>query len=94
MKPTRASSGERRLAEQGAQDRSLSNTFDERQLAARWDLSVRTLQQWRRNGIGPTYMKLGSRVCYRLCDVVEFERKSLRQGTGVPVYQQNTSDPD
>ncbi|MBX3713063.1 MAG: hypothetical protein KF800_13970 [Lysobacter sp.] len=42
-----------------------SCAFDENQLARGWDISVRTLQQWRRMGVGPIYLKLGNRVSYR-----------------------------
>lgn len=37
------------------QERTVSDeprAFDETQLARRWDISNRTLQQWRRMGIG------------------------------------------
>jgi predicted site-specific integrase-resolvase len=56
--------------------------FDENQLARRWDISHRTLQQWRRMGIGPVYLKLGNRVSYRREDVEQYERQALRRGTG------------
>jgi predicted site-specific integrase-resolvase len=56
--------------------------FDENQLAQRWDISHRTLQQWRRMGIGPIYLKLGNRVSYRREDVELYERQALRRGTG------------
>jgi predicted site-specific integrase-resolvase len=55
--------------------------FDETQLARRWDISVRTLQQWRRMGIGPIYLKLGNRVSYRREDIEQYERQALRRGT-------------
>jgi predicted DNA-binding transcriptional regulator AlpA len=45
----------------------------EEELEQRWRLSVRTLQRWRRAGIGPAYMRLGRRVAYRLSDVERFE---------------------
>ena len=56
--------------------------FDETQLARRWDISARTLQQWRRMGIGPIYLKLGNRVSYRREDIEQYERQALRRGTG------------
>ena len=31
-----------------------ARAFDENQLARHWDISHRTLQQWRRMGIGPS----------------------------------------
>ncbi len=59
-----------------------ARAFDENQLARRWDISHRTLQQWRRMGIGPVYLKLGDRVSYRREDVEAYERQALRRGTG------------
>jgi predicted site-specific integrase-resolvase len=56
--------------------------FDENQLAQRWDISHRTLQQWRRMGIGPVYLKLGNRVSYRREDIEQYERQALRRSTG------------
>jgi predicted site-specific integrase-resolvase len=58
-----------------------ARAFDETQLARRWDISIRTLQQWRRMGIGPIYLKLGNRVSYRREDVEQYERQALRRGT-------------
>lgn len=47
--------------------------LSERELAARWRLSVRTLQRWRVAGSGPTFLRLGRRITYRLSDVELFE---------------------
>ena len=44
-------------------------------LAARWNISHRTLERWRWTGEGPQYVKLGGRVVYRLEDVEGFERE-------------------
>jgi hypothetical protein len=40
--------------------------------ARRFGKTVRTLQQWRKNGYGPAYMKIGSGVFYREDAEVEF----------------------
>lgn len=53
----------------------------ERELATRCKLSIRTLQRWRYIGKGPTYLKLGGRVVYRLADVEEWERNHRRGGS-------------
>ncbi|NOT88456.1 MAG: DNA-binding protein [Lysobacter sp.] len=45
-------------------------------------MSVHTLQQRRRMGIGPIYLKLGNRVSYRREDIEQYERQALRRGTG------------
>ena len=69
-----------RTSAQGVSDDA--RAFDENQLARRWDISHRTLQQWRRMGIGPVYLKLGNRVSYRREDVEAYEHQALRRGTG------------
>jgi hypothetical protein len=46
------------------------------QLARRWGLSERTLRNWRWRQFGPTSLKIGGRVVYRLADVEAFEASS------------------
>ncbi len=53
--------------------------FNESQLADRWKVSVRTLQDWRFRKIGPRYIKLrGWAVRYPLEAIVDFEEQSMR----------------
>lgn len=47
-------------------------------LAARWNVSPRTLERWRWEGCGPPHLKIGSHVRYRLSDVEAFENGNLR----------------
>ncbi|WP_241666919.1 helix-turn-helix transcriptional regulator [Muricoccus nepalensis] len=47
-------------------------------LANRWRLSHRTLERWRYDGKGPTYLKLGGAVVYRLEDVEAYEAAQQR----------------
>jgi hypothetical protein len=47
--------------------------IDQRYLAARWGLSVRTLERWRWLGQGPAFLKLGGRVTYRIEDIEAYE---------------------
>jgi hypothetical protein len=35
-------------------------------------VTARTLQDWRTNGVGPAYSKLGRRVCYAVEDLDAF----------------------
>ena len=42
----------------------------------------RTLERWRTTGDGPTFVKLGRRVAYRLSDLQVFVNERLRQHTG------------
>ena len=52
-------------------------------LANRWSLNPNTLSQWRWNGRGPLYLKIGRRVLYRLEDVQSFEDKKCRQNSSM-----------
>jgi hypothetical protein len=54
-------------------------------LAERWSISVRTLEQWRWQGRGPRYLKIGGRVVYRLEDVLAYEAAHLHLNTSGPV---------
>ena len=48
---------------------------NQKELAARWKISHRTLERWRWVQEGPRYLKIGGRVVYRLSDVEVFERQ-------------------
>jgi hypothetical protein len=66
---------------------SSSSEFDpltlirDRDLADRWQKSLRTLQRWRSEGYGPAYLRIGGTVFYRLSDVLAFEA-NVRRGGG------------
>lgn len=45
-----------------------------RELAARWRIHERTLERWRKRGVGPAYARLGGAIRYSLADVEEHER--------------------
>lgn len=49
----------------------------QKELAERWSLAEATLERWRSIGVGPHYVKLISRVRYRLSDVEAFEAAGL-----------------
>ncbi|MCI4660339.1 MAG: helix-turn-helix domain-containing protein [Neomegalonema sp.] len=57
----------------------------QKQLAERWRMSPRTLEQWRWRGVGPKYLKLGGRVLYRVEDVVSFENARQHSNTAGPL---------
>lgn len=61
------------------------STLTQNELAARWSLSPRTLEQWRWRGVGPRYLKLGGRVAYRLVDIETFETTRLHENTAGPL---------
>lgn len=45
----------------------------EKQLAARWQSSVKKLQKDRLHGTGPPFVRMGRLVRYRMTDVVDYE---------------------
>jgi hypothetical protein len=59
--------------------------LDQNDLANRWLLSPRTLEQWRWQGRGPRYLKIGGRVVYRISDVEAFEAANLHANTFGPI---------
>jgi hypothetical protein len=59
--------------------------LNQKGLAERWLISPRTLEQWRWQGRGPRYVKVGSRVIYRLSDIEAFEKAGLHANTNGPV---------
>ena len=59
----------------------LDNTsFTEIKLAERWALSVKTLQDWRRKGTGPEYLKLGKAICYPHEVIERYEIQHIEGG--------------
>lgn len=53
--------------------------FTENELALRWNISPKTLQRWRCEGVGPPYIKLSKAVRYPVDDIVAYEQAN-RQG--------------
>lgn len=50
----------------------------ERQVAARWKVSLKTLRCWRLDNEGPSWHKLFHHVRYHEADILEFERQSAQ----------------
>lgn len=51
----------------------------ETELAQRWDVTTRTLQNWRKEGKGPPFIRIGERsIFYREEDVLAYEDASLK----------------
>lgn len=59
--------------------------LDQNALAARWLISERTLEQWRWQGKGPRYLKIGARVVYRLADIEAYEAARVHANTVGPL---------
>ena len=55
------------------------------QLAARWHLSPRTLEQWRWLGKGPKFLKIGARVLYDEDEIEAYEAAQSCQNTHGPL---------
>lgn len=55
------------------------------QLAEHWQISPRTLEQWRWLGKGPRFLKIGARVLYRREDVETWEAAQVCQNTSGPL---------
>ena len=43
-----------------------------------WKMSHRTLERWRCEGRGPSYVKIGGKVLYRAEDILAFENSGLK----------------
>ena len=52
-----------------------------RQLARRWRIPIATLRQWRWEGKGPRFHKIGGQVLYYVKDIKAFEEEALRHHT-------------
>jgi predicted site-specific integrase-resolvase len=55
--------------------------LNQKQLAARWQLSEATLERWRSEGLGPKFLKLCGRVIYRQVDIEAYEESCLATST-------------
>ncbi len=52
--------------------------ISQNELAQRWQVSESTLERWRAERIGPSFLKLGGQVRYRLMDIMAFEDQTLQ----------------
>ena len=66
--------------------------LDQKALADRWLVSPRTLEQWRWQGRGPRYLKIGGRVVYRQQDIEAFEAANLHANTVGPIRKSSNED--
>ena len=67
--------------------------LDQKDLAKRWLISPRTLEQWRWQGRGPRYLKIGGRVRYPLSEVEAHEAASLHANTFGPIDNGTKEEP-
>lgn len=52
--------------------------ISQNELAKRWQVSESTLERWRAERIGPSFLKLGGQVRYRLMDLMAFKDQKLQ----------------
>ena len=69
------------VADYQSSSRSTLPRLNEKQLAERWGVSVRTLQAARIKGSGAPFIRIGRSVRYRLEDVLAYEKARLRHNT-------------
>ena len=62
--------------------------LNQKQLAARWNISEATLERWRSVGSGPKFLKLCGRVAYRQVDIEAYEESCLQISTSQSVVAQ------
>jgi hypothetical protein len=74
-----------RVQRRAMEERTRRMNLRQKQLADRWLMSPRTLEQWRWQGKGPKYLKIGATVVYRLEDVEAFEAENLHLNTTASV---------
>jgi hypothetical protein len=67
--------------------------FNQTNLADRWRISPRTLEQWRWQGRGPRYLKINGRVIYRLSDIEAFESERVHVNTIGPIDRADEREP-
>ena len=51
------------------------------EVSALWNVSTTTLSQWRWNGRGPKFIKIGKIIKYRAVDLKIFERACIMKDT-------------
>ena len=49
-------------------------TLTPNELADYWSMAPHTLANWRHQGIGPRFTKVGARVLYRVGDIIDYEK--------------------
>lgn len=65
--------------DQGVRTSAIEQLLTPKHLARRWHLSPRSIERWRSEGRGPSFVRLLGRVLYRLEDVERYEREHLCQ---------------
>jgi hypothetical protein len=73
-------------AKQGpAKEHELQRHLTQDEVADRLQISPRTLESWRVSGLGPAFLKVGTRVRYRLEDLKAYEAAQRRRMVLKPI---------
>lgn len=59
---------------------SLRAFLRERELAERWNRSVRSLQRMRNDGAGPAFHRIGGSILYKIDDIEAYEASMRVEG--------------
>ena len=62
-----------KFRKQSCSEIALARHLNQVDLARRWRISPRTLERWRWLQQGPSYLKIGGRIAYRLADIEAYE---------------------
>jgi hypothetical protein len=54
--------------------------YTEKELSQRWKFDPKTLRNWRCQGRGPRYFKIGVNIRYPIREILRIEDESLRGG--------------
>jgi len=65
----------------------ISKTIDANELAERWGVTKKSIDNRRQRGQGPNYFKIGGKIRYDLKDVVKMEQESYRSVDGTRVTE-------
>lgn len=57
----------------------------QKQLARRWGISHRTLENWRYRGQGLPFLRLGGKIFYKIEEVEAYETRQTQPGFGQAV---------
>ena len=63
----------------------ISKTIDANELAERWGVTKKSIDNRRQRGQGPNYFKIGGKIRYDLKDVVKMEQESYRSINGTRI---------
>lgn len=70
-----------------SQTREVQRHLTQDEVAARLQISPRTLESWRVSGLGPAFLKVGACVRYRMEDIQAYEAAQRRRMVIKPIEE-------